>query len=133
LFASQPLELLCHDGLRAARFNRFTLGRTLDEVDADGGALLCQALALALCAHARMDRRCNHLDTTSFALPGESVPASEEQAMTIPHGDSREHRPDVQPAVWERLVSQDGGLPVVRTSGDGHTADREMFQARPPA
>ena len=30
-FASTPLDLLWHDGVRAEMFNRFKLGRTLDE------------------------------------------------------------------------------------------------------
>src|SRR4029434_4422502 len=29
-FASKPLDLLLHDGIRAEMFNRFKLGRTLD-------------------------------------------------------------------------------------------------------
>ena len=31
LFANKPLDLWCHEGLRASMCNRFTLGRTLDE------------------------------------------------------------------------------------------------------
>jgi hypothetical protein len=53
--------------------------------------------------------------------------------MTITHGYAREHRPDLKPVVWERMGSEAGGLPCVRTSGDGHTADLEMFQARAQA
>jgi hypothetical protein len=33
-FASKPLELLWHDGIRAEMCTRFTLGRTLDEAEA---------------------------------------------------------------------------------------------------
>ena len=32
LFANKPLDLLCREGVCAERFNRLTLGRTLDEV-----------------------------------------------------------------------------------------------------
>ena len=31
-FANKPLDLLCREGVRAESFNRFKLGRTLDEV-----------------------------------------------------------------------------------------------------
>ena len=64
-------------------FNRFKLGRTLDAASAYGCDLLFEALALAICAHEGIDRRFNHLDTTSFSLTGAYVPASDEHAMHI--------------------------------------------------
>jgi hypothetical protein len=53
--------------------------------------------------------------------------------MTITHGSSREHRPDLTQAVLERMVSHDGGRPFVSQRGDGHPSDLEMFQARDQA
>jgi transposase len=133
VFASTPLDWWVRQGLAAEMFNRCTLGRTLDEAHAYGGDLLCHERALAIWAHEGLDLRCHHLDTTSCALSGESVPACAEHAITITHGDSRDHRPDLKPAVLELMVSHDGGLPGVSTRWDGHTADREMFQARTQA
>jgi hypothetical protein len=46
-------------------FNRFKLGRTLDEASAYGCDLVLQELALAVCAQEGIDLRFNHLDTTS--------------------------------------------------------------------
>src|SRR5688572_13320762 len=85
-FASKPLDLLCHDGIRAEMVHRFTLGRTLDAVYAYGCDLLCQELALGVCARDGIDLRFNHLDTTSFSRSGEYLPDSDEQAMTSTHG-----------------------------------------------
>jgi transposase len=132
-FASKPLDLLLHDGIRAEMFNRFKLGRTLDEVYAYGCDLLFHELALCVCARDGIDLRFNHLDTTSFARSGEYIPESDEQAMTITPGYSRDHRPDLKQAVLELVVSQDGGLPFVSQSWDGNTSDIESFQARTPA
>ena len=53
--------------------------------------------------------------------------------MTMPPGYSKDHRPDLKPAVLERMVSQDGGVPFVSQSGDGHTADIQLFQERAQA
>lgn len=50
--------------------------------------------------------------------------------MHLTHGYAKEHRPDVQPAVWERMVSQDGGGPGVSQRWVGHTSDTQMFQER---
>src|SRR3982750_2467240 len=72
-FANKPLDLLFRHGIDAEMFNRFKLGRTLDDASAYGCDLLFQELALAICAHEGIDLRFNHLDTTSFALTGEYV------------------------------------------------------------
>jgi transposase len=132
-FASKPLDLLFREGLEAEMFNRFKLGRTLDEAHAYGCDLLFHELALAICAHEGIALRFNHLDTTSVSLRGEYVPARDEQAITITHGYSRDHRPDLKQAVLELMVSQDGGVPFVSKSWDGNTSDSEMFQARAQA
>jgi len=132
-FANKPLDLLFRAGVCAEMFNRFKLGRTLDEVYAYGCDLLFSELALAVCAQEGIALRFNHLDTTSFALTGEYVPDSDEQAITITHGYSKDHRPDLKQAVLELMVSQDGGVPFVSKSWDGNTADTEIFQERAAA
>ena len=129
-FARRPLDLLFREGVDAEMFNRFKLGRTLDAAYAYGCDLLFQELALAVCAHEGIDLRFNHLDTTSFALSGEYIPERDEQAMTITHGYSKDHRPDLKQAVLELMVSQDGGVPFVSKSWDGNTSDIQVFQER---
>ena len=132
-FANKPLDLLLRQGIDAEMFNRFKLGRTLDEAYAYGCDLLFEELALSICAQEGIDLRFNHLDTTSFALTGEYVPASDEYAIRITHGYSKDHRPDLKQAVLELMVSQDGGVPVVSKSWDGHTSDTQVFQKRAEA
>src|ERR1700757_4260512 len=48
-FANTPLDLLFRPGVEAAMFNRFKLGRTLDEVDTYGCDLFLSEIALAVC------------------------------------------------------------------------------------
>jgi transposase len=132
-FTQKPLDLLFRQGVRAERFNRFTLGRTLEEVHTYGGDLLLSDIALAVCAHAGIDLRFNHLDTTSFAVTGAYVPESDAQALTITHGHAKDHRPDVQQAVLALMVSQDGGVPFVRKRWEGNTSDTHIFQERAQA
>ena len=132
-FANKPLDLLFREGLCAEMFNRFKLGRTLDEAYAYGCDLLFHELALTVCAQEGIDLRFNHLDTTSFALSGEYVAESDAQAITITHGYSRDHRPDLKQAVLELMVSQDGGVPFVSKSWDGNTSDIKVFQERAQA
>ena len=132
-FAHTPLGLLFREGVHAEMFNRFKLGRTLDEVYTYGGDLLFSELALAVCAQEGIDLRFNHLDTTSFSLTGAYVPDTDEQAIVITHGYSKDHRPDLKQAVLELMVSQDGGVPFVSKSWDGNTSDTKIFQERAQA
>ena len=132
-FANKPLDLLFREGVCAERFNRLKLGRTLDEIHTYGCDLLWSELALAVWTPEGIALRLHHLDTTSFALTGEYGPDSDTQAMTITYGHSKDQRPDLQQAVLALMVSQDGGVPFVRKSWDGNTADTAMFQERAAA
>ena len=132
-FANKPLDLLFRPGVEADMFNRFKLGRTLDEVNTYGGDLLFSELALSVCQHETIDQRFNHLDTTSFSLSGEYVPESDQQAIALTHGYSKDHRPDLKQAVLELMVSQDGGVPLVSKTWDGNAADSQVFQDRAKA
>ena len=132
-FTNKPLDLLFRPGVRAEMFNRFKLGRTLDEVQAYGCDLLFSELALASCTQERIEQRFHHLDTTSFSLSGNYVPESDQQAICITHGYSKDHRPDLKQVVLELLVSQDGGVPLVSKSWDGNTSDTPIFKERAEA
>jgi len=131
--ANKPLDLLFRPGVRADMFNRFKLGRSLDEVSSYGCDLLFSELALAVCAHEGIAQRFNHLDTTSFSLTGAYIPDSDEHAIAMTHGYSKDHRPDLKQAVLELMVSQDGGVPLLSKSWDGNTSDIEVFQERAQA
>jgi transposase len=132
-FANTPLDLWCREGVRAELCNRFKLGRTRDEVYAYGCDLWWSALALAVGAQEGIDRRVNQLDTTSVARTGDDVPEADEHAMTMTPGDSKDHRPELKQAGLALLVSPDGGVPLVRNSWDGQTADTPIFQERAAA
>src|SRR5499427_160631 len=119
-FANKPLDLLFRPGVKAEMFNRFKLGRTLDEVNTSGSDLLLSEMALVVGRQEAIDQRFNHLDTTSFSLTGDYVPESDQQAIAITHGYSKDHRPDLKQAVLELMVSQDGGVPLMSKTWDGN-------------
>jgi transposase len=132
-FANKPLDLLFRPGVTADMFNRFKLGRTLDEVNRYGSDLLFSEIALAVCQQEAIDQRFNHLDTTSFSLTGDYIPESDQQAIAITHGYSKDHRPDLKQAVLELMVSQDGGVPLASKNWDGNASDSQIFQQRAQA
>ena len=51
------------------------------------------------------------------------MPDSDEHAIAMTYGYSKDHRPDLKQAVLELMVSQDGGVPLLSKSWDGNTSD----------
>ena len=94
---------------------------------------MLRAWALAGCAQERRAPRFHPLDTTSFALSGPSVPESDKHTMRMTHGYAKDHRPDLQQVVGALLVSQDGGVPLVSHSWEGHTSDTPICKERAAA
>src|SRR5882672_6193010 len=129
-FVNKPLDMLFRPGVHADMFNRFKLGRSLDEVSTYGCDLLFSELALAVCVQEGIDQRFNHLDTTSCSLSGEYAPESDEHVIIITHGYSKDHRPDLKQAVLELMVSQDGGVPLLSQSWDGNASETKVFRER---
>jgi transposase len=129
-FENKPLDLFFREGVEASMFNRFKLGRSLDKVYTYGCNPLFSEIASSVCQRERVDLRFNSLDTTSFSLNGEYLPDSDEQAVSITHGYSKDHRPDLKQIVLELMVSQDGGIPFISKSWDGNTSDNQIFRER---
>ena len=132
-FVNKPLDRLFRPGVRADHFNRFKLGRSLDKVFTYGCDILFSELSLAACQQEGVDRRFRHVDTTTFSLHGDYVPESDEQAILITPGYSKDHRPDLKQAVLELMTAQDGGIPLVSQSWDGNASDNAIFQERAKA
>jgi hypothetical protein len=122
--ANTPRDRWCREGVRAAMCNRFQLGCTRDTVHTYGGELVLSGMAVAVYAHAGLDWRFHHFDTTRVVLTGASGPHSDEQAMTITHGYSKDHRPDVQGGVSTDGVPRWGwafGAPTLGWPCRGYT------------
>ena len=129
-FENKPLEVLFREDVSAKHFNRFKLGRSLDKVFSYGCDLLFSEISLSVCQQEGIDLRFNCLDTSSFSLTGEYIPESDEQAILVTHGYSKDHRPDLKQTVLELMVSQDGGVPFISRSWDGNAEDSAVFKER---
>lgn len=129
-FENKPMALLFRDGVSPDSFNRFKLGRSLDKAFSYGCDMLFGEIALSVCQQEGIDLRFNCLDTTSFSLTGEYIPDSDEHAIAVTYGYSKDHRPDLKQAVLELMVSQDGGVPFVSKSWDGNASDNAIFKER---
>lgn len=132
-FEKKPLELLFRAGVKANDFNRFKLGRTLDQVFDYGADKLFSELSFDACVQEGVDQRFNSEDTTTFSVTGESYPDSDEHAVSVTHGYSKDHRPDLKQVVHELMVSQDGGVPLLMKTWSGNESDNMIFRERTQA
>jgi Domain of unknown function (DUF4277) len=131
--AHHPRARLLRAGVAAPLCQRVTRGRTRDALQAAGGDRWCSDRAWAVWAPAGSEPRVPPLDTTRVARRGAAVPDRDEPALRLTPGDAADHRPDRQPAVWAVIVAPEGGVPLVRTSGEGQASETPLFQARAPA
>jgi len=126
-FSNKPVDLLISEDLEAADLNDDSLGRGLDRLYASGitevfGHVASQALAVYGIAH-----RFYHLDSTTFSLHGEYTGENDPEAITITHGHSRDHRPDLKQAVLSLICSYRSRLPVWLEALSGNEADKTSF------
>ena len=126
-FSNKPVDLLIRPGLAAEDLNDDSLGRALDALYAQGvtevfGAVAAHALEVYGIAH-----RFYHLDSTTLSLHGEYQGDHEPEAITITHGYSRDHRPDLKQAVLSLICSYRSRLPVWLEALSGNEADRTSF------
>lgn len=50
-----------------------------------------------------------------------------EHVVPITQGDSRDHRPDLNPVMWELIVEHQAGIPVRRKPLSGNSSDGKAF------
>lgn len=129
-FEDKALEVLFDKDIKPEHFNRFKLGRALDDVSKYGCDLLFSEVALRSCKQEGINCRFNSVDTTSFSLTGKYYEDSDENVIRVTHGYSKDHRPDLKQAVHELLVTQEGGIPLISKTFDGNASDNIIFQER---
>jgi transposase len=132
-FENKALDSLFRPGVNAESFNRFKLGRALDDCHAYGCDLLFAEASAEICRKEAIDTRFNSLDTTAFALTGEYDIDSDEHTIKITHGYSKDHRPDLKQVVLEIMCSHDGGIPVISKAWNGNASDTKIFRERAKA
>ena len=132
-FENKALSSLFRPGVNAENFNRFKLGRALDDCHAYDCELLFAEASAKICKSEGVDTKFNSLDTTAFALTGEYLADSDEHIIAITHGYSKDHRPDLKQAILEIMCSHDGGVPVISKSWNGNASDTKIFRERAKA
>lgn len=129
-FQTKALDVLFSHEIDPHELNRHRLGRALDDIHAYGCELLFSELASHVCKQMSVAEKFTSLDTTSFSVTGEYDVDTDENEITITHGYSKDHRPDLKQAILELVTSQDGGIPLMMKCFDGNASDNKIFKER---
>jgi len=125
---NKPVDILIRPGLEAEDFNDDTLGRCLDDLYAAGITEVFASVASRALNVYRIEHRFVHLDSSSFHLHGEyDMDAPGEEMVSITHGYSSDHRPDLKQVVAQIITSHKSNLPVWLEVLSGNSSDKESF------
>jgi transposase len=125
---NKPVDLLVRADLTADDFNDDTLGRCLDDLYACGVTEVFASVASKALSVYRIEHQFVHLDSSSFHLHGQyDVDVLDEEMVSITHGYSRDHRPELKQVVAQLITSHKSSLPVWLEVLSGNSSDKESF------
>ncbi len=137
-FTGKATEHLIGQGVKAEYLNESRLGRVMDQVYEYGITLLFVKIASKMANKFGISSENGHLDGTSISVHGQykiegeneilvENESSEPIAITIAHGYSRDHRPDLKQFTLHLLTSEEEGIPLFMNVGDGNKVDQSAF------
>jgi transposase len=97
-FQDKPVDLLIDPSIQAKNLDDHALGEALDEIADYGPSRLFGELALEIGLEQKLLSTSAHLDSTSISVEGEYPQDLGEgvTAISITHGFSKDHRPDLK-------------------------------------
>jgi transposase len=113
-FATKAVERLLGPGITAEDRTDDGLGRALDWLDAQEPTTLVAGIALRARRAFGIGARTHqvHVETTSFAVPGEYAPELDAHTLAVTYGDSREHRADLKQWMLALATTRQGDVPL---------------------
>jgi transposase len=125
-YSNKPVDMLIGEGITAEMLNDDSLGDALDRMYAAGVTELFAQVAARACDQYGIETRFYHLDSSSFHLHGE-YEQPEEGAITITHGYSRDHRPDLKQVVASLITTHQAAIPTWLEALSGNSSDKSSF------
>nr|WP_166156813.1 IS1634 family transposase [Neochlamydia sp. AcF84]NGY95419.1 hypothetical protein [Neochlamydia sp. AcF84] len=125
-YASKPVERLLGRACRSENISDDRLGRALDCCYEYGCDAIFSAIALQACSKFNVNKKFQHLDTTSMSVQGQY--SSGEQVPIITFGHSKDYRPDLKKFMISLICSQDGDVPLLAQALAGNTSDKSHFR-----
>ncbi len=135
-FEDKAIEELLGQGIKSQYINDDKIGRVMDELFEFGLNNIFLEIVLTTLKKFEIQIKYGHLDATSFHLHGKYLKGEKpeleeeiikERPITITHGYSRDHRPDLKQCVLDLITSSDGDIPLFMRAGDGNESDKAVF------
>jgi transposase len=150
-FEGKATEHLLGEGVKPEYLNDDRLGRALDKLYALGVTQVFTTLAMKGAQEFGILIKSIHLDSSSFHVDGEyrcestedaansdtktssssathqESEADEPKPITITHGYSRDHRPDLKQFIVDTICTADGDVPLFLHVADGNKDDKTTF------
>ncbi|MBF0240775.1 MAG: IS1634 family transposase [SAR324 cluster bacterium] len=131
-FSDKPVDRLIHPDLSASDLNARSLGRTLDYIFDYGPTELFSSISRKAVLILGLSPKNAHLDSSSFHLHGayenQSPPLAGQEIISITHGYSRDHRPDLKQLILNMIVENKASLPIFMESASGNSTDKDDFR-----
>ncbi len=148
-FETVPCEHLIGAGVKPEYLNDDKLGRVMDKLFIKGLDTIFLVIALNAAKKFNVSLSSSHLDSSSIHVHGEyksilpevifenpTAPETEKteesakkcpKQISITHGYSRDHRPDLKQFIIELICSGDGDIPIFLKSASGNQVDSSCF------
>jgi transposase len=128
-FAPKAVDRLLGPGIMAEDLNDDCRGRARDWLYAHDPTTLFAGLALRARRAFGSAARQGHVDTTSFAVMGESAPDLDAHTLAVTYGYSRDHRADLQQWMLAVATTRQGDVPLFCQALDGNASDKVSLVA----
>jgi transposase len=131
-FETRPTERLIGEGIEPKHLHDDTLGGALDSLYEYGVTELFRDVSAHAIGRLGPTSRFAHLDATSFSFHGEydsdgPEEESEDGAIRVQQGYSRDRRPDLNQVVLDLMVEHQAGLPMLMEPLSGNASDQSSF------
>ena len=140
LFEDKATEHLLGQRILPEHLNEHKIGRVMDKLYEYGLSELFLLISLAAAKKYQINLDFSHLDSSSFSVHGQYNQASSSEdeltkeesevepiAITITHGYSRDHRPDLKQFILDLIVTGDGNIPIFIEAASGNQSDKKAF------
>jgi transposase len=127
-FEDKPLDSLIGKGIKAEHLNDDALGDCLDAIYVYGCSKFFSDIAFKIAYEKKLFGKFSRVDTTSLSVHGD-YEEQDEEAISITHGYSKQHRFDLKQVVLSLTVNGPSDLPIWIEGLSGNSSDKKSIKA----